>query len=831
MQSEPNSFAFLGSWLPSPTRPPGFTENLGSSHDVDAAEPTIQDLSFEETISPPSAPVRPESDSRRTATSDNVGDSIQGAQFTANDDPIQDGIMRALGPSPTRQKISQVRQDLGGHCTYLDGFLAAHKSVDGMQIVPPPRQLPVNKPKTKHRSKTQVSHRCLKCGVEAATKHVFKRHVESKHHPQYSYRCRIESCMATFENPRRDKLLKHFASAHSLRAPSESDIESNRVSHLCPPICTLCFQLVDDWDNFYECFIEHCEVKPAPSKASAHRDNHEHGKKRRRDDPDKGNFDNGADNAGFVSQPGYGQSEKAGGASNPRSSGSGDNQQGRSKQRGGFNQQSSQPQLDLRHLQDQATSQGSMNQCKFCEHAFETCSYCCDSPPSTPWCHACPDAQRALAIQASVHHAGQGQEHLSQPMGVADHAWANREALCDVSSSIPTVVAVNPSLYGAIPQGAQQPNMHRLQHAQAHGLFSGTVTQQRSFASDQSWTDLALHEIEHSIYAFKKKKAQSSNIWSDDLPFRGSKPPARQPLTDVKIAPRVFIGPVSLNKVNFSSLCQCPCRTRSQGAYFARTRVVIAPGRMIEMNFGMAPEARGLGHPLRTRIQVVVKMLGLRYSAAKSVIEKHKQEAHAVLKDALEATLNCSEVKAINGEKSVKVVDLDNIDYESDAESVADSIFSVRSRVSSCNDLTLFSPGPSSPSLKSGGIPSCTGLKLPAPARSSSPLCRESDDDTSEDEQVTKVVEPFEEEEKDLELTFDLDLLSSLDMLSPSGNLPLIYRSRTRIESSSSSGDICSLSFSHWHTRETATLLPAWPKEDPPKHEKTAYSAGYYNLM
>ncbi|KAJ5358837.1 uncharacterized protein N7496_011250 [Penicillium cataractarum] len=762
-----DSLLFFGSIfsnppLPSDLSPSDLPVNLNSSHDVDAAQPTVQDPSVEEKISPSSAPVRPESDFQRITTSDNVDVSSQGAQSTASDDHLRDvdnlrdEVRRVLGQSPTRQRLSQVRQGLGGLCTDLDKLLDAQQSEDGMQMAPPPRQPSANKSKTKHHSQSRVKYRCIKCGVRAATKDSFKRHVESKHHPRYDYHCHIDSCKETVENPphRRDKLLRHYTSAHDLDAPPENIIKRNRASHLCPLRCALCRRTVQNWKDFYGCFVKHCEIKLAPPKASAHRDSHGHRKKRHRDGPDKGNFGSGADDAGFLSQVGYRHSEEVSGASNPRPSGSGDNQQGRSKQQGGSSQQSSQPQLDLPHLQDQTTPRGSRNQCKFCHHVFDTCSYCCDSPSSTPWCHACPDSQRAFAMQAGDHHAGQARGHLSQPMEVADHFWADQQALNDVSSRIPTVVAVNPSLYGAIPQGAQQLNIHLLQHAQAHGRLSGTVTQQGLFESDQFWTVRALHDvqvagmselkIEHSISDSKKKKAQSSNIWSDSLPPQS--------------------GPVSLNNVSFSSMCHCPCRMRSQGAYFTRTRVEIAPGRMIEMDFKMGPEARGLGHPLRTRIQVVVKMLRLRFSVAKPMTAKNQQEAHSVLKEALEAPLNCSESKAINCGESVKVADPNHIDYESDAESVADSIFSMRSRVSSWNDVTMFSPRPSSPALSSSGI-----LKLSAPARSSSPPCRDSDD-TNDDEQLLKVVEPFEEE-KDLELTFDLDLLSSLNMLVPGGNL------------------------------------------------------------
>jgi hypothetical protein len=217
----------------------------------------------------------------------------------------------------------------------------------------------------------------------------------------------------------------------------------------------------------------------------------------------------------------------------------------------------------------------------------------------------------------------------------------------------------------------------------------------------------------------------------------------------------------------------------------------IAGGRRIELDFKMAPEAHGTGHPLRTRIQVVVKMLRLRSSATRSASAKHKQEAHDAIKEVLEATLNGSETTTITYEDEAKVVDLDNSDYDSDAESAAESVFSSScSRVSSCTDLTQFSSPPSSPppltysrtpTCSDHSLPSphsspelsacplkssCKYLELPAPARSSLPFRQNGNDDTLSSEQHSvHDVEAFEEEEKELELTFDLDLKSSLDML------------------------------------------------------------------
>lgn len=275
-------------------------------------------------------------------------------------------------------------------------------------------------------------------------------------------------------------------------------------------------------------------------------------------------------------------------------------------------------------------------------------------------------------MQAGVLHAGPSPEplrHTGQTIGVvADHVRTNPQALCDVNPSVPTIAATSPSLYRALPQGSQQLGLRLKQQAQACGLHSGTDTQQSFFASEQSLTFSAVDDvravgISKLKIGPKNKNAQILDNWSGVLAFRGSSPAARKSHAGVNIATPLLIGPLSLNnKVNFSSICQCPCRTRSPGTYFAQSHVEIAPGRRIEMDFKMAPESRGLGHPLRTRIHVVVKILRLRSSVAKSANGKHKQEAHAVLKETPEVPL--APIKAVEPfeeeEKEIELIfDLD----------------------------------------------------------------------------------------------------------------------------------------------------------------------------
>lgn len=579
----------------------------------------------------------------------------------------------------------QLRQDLAGYCADLDARLAVPNRVAGVQMPPPQRPLSVSEPKRKQRSKPlpRVAYRCGLCWVPATTRQSCKRHVETKHHPQYDYHCDVGNCTVFLEKPlhRLDKLVEHYSSAHSLESPSESTIEANRDEHPHPPFCTLCSKVVYSWDEFYDCFLNHCQVKPAASKASSSRDSHGRRKQRRdRDNSDKGNFNGGTNNGGFVSQEEYGHSGNAGGTSNPWPSGYGGNQYERSHQQGGCNQHSSRPELDMRDLQDQPKSQESRSHCNSCQHPFDTCSDCCNNPPSTGLCHACPDVQLALAMQAGVLHAGPSPEplpHTGQTIVfVADHVQTNPQAFCDVNPSVPTIAAASPSLYRAPPQGSQQLGLRLKQQAQACGLHSGTDTQQSFFASEQSLAFSAVDDVRAvgisklkigpSIFDPKNKNAQILDNWSGVLAFRGSSPAARKSHTGVNIATPLLLGPLSSNnKVNLASICQCQCRTRSPGTYFAQSRVEIAPGRRIEMDFKMAPEARGLGHPLRTRIHVVVKILRLRSSVAKSANGKHKQEAHAVLKETPEAPLELTKAGEPPEEEEKEIELIFDLDLQS----------------------------------------------------------------------------------------------------------------------------------------------------------------------
>ncbi|KAJ5377472.1 uncharacterized protein N7496_004881 [Penicillium cataractarum] len=822
-------------------------------------------------VPPTPNPVPPESASQRMPTPPRMG--VQSQELDDTLALAQGTISRLLAQNPNHQSLSPISQ---GRLDSIRGEITEYFVVSRRREMPPPDS-PSDKESGDKKTvlKSQLYYRCPrpKCTMKGPNKAVFKRHVDSKHFPQWEYYCHHKELgcpVAVKPLYRRDKLVEHYKN-HLERSTDELGviIDKNRVLRPCERVC-ICGRSVNDWEEFYECFLKHCECEPPlddPGSSSP-----EHRRKRRRDDSNDDPFDPSTGNGGpALSKQGHGRSGNVNGrgqhqsfsgatgnqlrngdskpflrarsasdscdgrtkgsqpsrandaappTSKSKPSGSGNDQSGRSKKK------SARPPLDLRNLQSQAGSQSSVNNCKTCHHVFNICSTCCESPPSADRCHMCPPLERTLAVQAGNPHADLALRQAlltGQNVGFADHLQFTPQGI-HAGPSIPTTV--DPALLTAMDQQHWQVNQARQPYAQAQGVIPRGSNQQRLFGGNQPYMAGAVHDIqvrgmsepemEFSILDSKRKwdskKSQdsSSSTWSVILPFRSSPPPRPvsplplcKPLTGtgsisvggMEIIAREFIGPLSLKAP--SSGCRCPCRTRPSAMYFARGRVDIAPGRKIEMDFTMArethnTEARGMGHPLRTRIQVVVKMLRLR-TAAKSASDKHKKEASAAFKGAREATVCGSDATTTTGQDDAKVVARDNSGYDWEVESVAESTFTVYtqasaytditvpsapssprppslifSRTSSCTDLTLPSR-PSSPGFS--GYPrnsSCADLRLPAPARSRSPLRWILDDDTLGNEELPiQDVGLFEKEGEEKEIDLGLGSgLQSLDRLS-----------------------------------------------------------------
>ncbi|CEJ57157.1 hypothetical protein PMG11_05862 [Penicillium brasilianum] len=822
-------------------------ENLKDLHDGNA----------EHVVAATANQVPPRHASQRMSTRPGMGVPGQGVDDTEDLSSIIDTVRRVIARNPNPQSSSPSVLGLGS----IRGEITKYLDSVWRRQMPPPD------------SKKKQYYRCQadNCGFEGSNKATFKRHVEVQHYPRWEFYCHHDNncCTSLATRPRRkDKIREHYKNHHK-EFPSDDIIKDRKVLLPCETVC-ICSRTVYDWDDFYQCFMEHCKCEP-PSVDDDSQDSHGRPTKRRRDDSNGGSFDRGTGNGGSASyKQGYGRSGNADGGgqhhsfsgvsgnqlsngdsrpilrarsvsdsydgrpkgsqsyqateesppmSESRPSGSGSNQRGRSKKK------STRPPLDLRGLQGQASSHSSVNNCKTCGHVFNSCSTCCDSPPSADRCHICPPMERTQAVHVNSPHedlALSQSLRMDRDMRFADPLHFNPQAGPDI------LTTVNPQLYIATEQYDWQINQARQEHAPAQGMIPRTNRQQSFFQGNQSYMAGAVHEVqvrgmselemEISIMDSKSKgdsnKSQGSSTWSVSLPFRsspeplrGSKSflsgpplPLRKPLTGtssisaggMEITTREVIGPLSLD--NPSSGCRCPCRTRPQAMYFARGRLDIAPGRMIEVDFQMLPEARGMkprggiGHPLRTRIHVVVKMFRLR-TAARSTSDKHKKEACAAFKEALEATVYGPDAETTIEQEDAKLVALDNSGSDWEAESVAESISTeytqastgtditvpcasnlprppslIFSRTSSCTDLTLPSR-PSSPAI-SGFRPKSpyTDLKLHTRARSRSPLRWSLDDDTLSNEELP--IQDVGLYEKEEELALDSDLRSSLDRLS-----------------------------------------------------------------
>ncbi|KAF3390189.1 hypothetical protein F1880_009157 [Penicillium rolfsii] len=799
---------------------------------------------------------RPEPDSQREPVQGSTGTSSQEVDNLDSDiDRLEADVMQLLTQNPSFQRLSHSRKRLGAVLEKVDVFLNACGTNTDHED---------DKSKA---TKAEYHYFCALCTMDTASSHVLKRHVGDIHYPEWEFRCQaVENCVKKAPR-RRDKVPEHYRVHHN-GYPAPGDVIDRSMEPLpCESVCALCGVMVQDWKQFFDCFVGHCKKKLASlPTGSSQRDDNDRASKKRKYDPDQDPSGGGAGAGGSASsrqgyartghgtgqgqqQYHFGQSgnQMHSGDSRPlllqqRSAPDGrDGRMNRSQAKavdpptfiappsdsGGGSGSSAkrpskkkgnQPRLDPRDLQGQAPAQPPANKCKSCPHLFHTCLECCNNPPSGDWCHECPNRKRARVRQASNPNANpmSGDYPIDYPidtelMGFPQQAQYNHRGFHDAGLNAPITSPVNPAYAARQQQRRQQLNQLQRQRAQAQGMARNGYAPLGFFGGTPSYTANAVHdvhvrgmselEIETSILSSKsksdRKNAQESKCWSSNLPFRGTSPSLRKALLGMTSIPaeamgnitRRFIGPVPLTQVNPSSVCQCACRTKSEGTYFARGRVDIAGGRRIELNFKMAPEARGAAHPLRTRIQVVVKMLRLRSSATRSASAKHKQEARDAIKKVLEATLNSSETPIITHEDET-IADLDNSDYDSDADSVAESIFSSSSsRASSYADLAPLSPPSSLPTWTSSRASNCTELSLPLPHSSpelsaypsklscsdlnlpaSSPFnlpFRQNwnDDTVAGEEHPVHGVEVYEEEEKELELTFDFDLKSSLDML------------------------------------------------------------------
>lgn len=83
----------------------------------------------------------------------------------------------------------------------------------------------------------------------------FKLHISVNHYPQFKMRCPYGDWIGRYAY----NLRRHFRSAHSGQAlPPRRETQ---VPNEAPVSCALCDKAVRNWDEFYNCLVEHCEMK------------------------------------------------------------------------------------------------------------------------------------------------------------------------------------------------------------------------------------------------------------------------------------------------------------------------------------------------------------------------------------------------------------------------------------------------------------------------------------------------------------------------------------------------------------------------------------------
>ncbi|KAJ5153242.1 uncharacterized protein N7482_009720 [Penicillium canariense] len=639
-------------------------------------------------------------------------------------------------------------------------------------------QLPTGPPEAPNRQVDRIkpTYQCPDCGFISSNRHVFKRHVDDKHYHECEYLCPFPRC--PYVRYRKDKIQQHCNQTHHETAVQDA-IERRKNPFTCPPICPICTVITPDWDAFWLCYLEHCLISVPPSNApssSQGTDNHGNGPHR---DPFGGSSYMDGHSAGgpSLSMPGNSQPGNAGESgyrrSGPETSGRwrtnarhrsctpsvprtssarrvrpraraanpprSPTTAARNNPRGGVSRPRRQRPTVQRPREQPSTPARRM--CNNCRQLLNDCSGCSSNPQSTNWCHVRLDAPVVAVGQVIQPQNGPyivDTPPASQVVNYIDPSVLSPEAGF-LNQIMPTMVPSAHRIYEAM--------RHRQQEGAPHRMASPMGTQQSTVRDNRPVRVLALSDVlvhgmsetqmESAILASKTgrgvKKAQMEGLWPVILPYRI--PRLHKPLKGVstipfgglEVATRQAIGPSTFGSFTPSSECQCQCRTGSAD---------LAPGRRVEINFKLARGGHGTGHPLQTRVQVVVRMLRLRSSVAKTAHGQHKKEAKAALKEALESTLDGSEITTKE--------DLDDSADDSDVDSIADSSFSASSsRRSSCTDLTLLSP-----------------------PRPSSPTWWSCDEDTlCGDGKLGQDSELIAEEEKELELGFDLDLPGSLNKL------------------------------------------------------------------
>jgi hypothetical protein len=525
----------------------------------------------------------------------------------------------------------------------------------------------VSEERERDRDRDRETYQCLLCDIQKKKKvviHSFgslKRHLGTMHEIYDSqFCCSVLSCSKTFY--RRDRMREHMTFAHKQVDLKAADVEATRVKVPSPVFCPLCPENIESWDLLFKHLKRHCLVGSGSVGGSDEGDR-----------PRRGVNDNGDGNDGNANGPSSGRPNNAWGAPS--------HHQGEITPieefsmddlfnppfdpsfhfAGGLNRQPSHAppphnpglsQLDqLKRKRQNKEKKPSDQQpstsrkCKRCNHDLGKCGHCSHFTESVRACHRCTD-QPGVAIQ----------ESSSSGMPIQTRQ--------DPSSS--TLVTLDPSYLGPSAQGGdfelfQPMPTQQLYYPDGAMQYTGLQTQRRSFdsATDtfidelspaHSFVNVAIVVEDHRPLYDIQNKAQQSPVFNCDLkllskiglgPIIEPFSPKRQieqskKRASLALAPGTNIDfvlrdapPSSTPRIPSPvSQCKCSCVTMPVVRYNAQARARLSPLELVEMTFKMSPITRESGHPLRTRVQVVVKLLRLRSSVSTSRKKKTQRNLY-----------------------------------------------------------------------------------------------------------------------------------------------------------------------------------------------------------
>ncbi|KAJ6031595.1 hypothetical protein N7540_002327 [Penicillium herquei] len=519
----------------------------------------------------------------------------------------------------------------------------------------------------------------------------FKRHVESKHHPNFKYRCPISGCDK--EEARRDKIHLHCKCTH-LMTPTRLQLAKYKIPLMPPPQCTLCTRVVMSWTEFYKCWLSHCVVD---------QDSLQH------DALPRSGGDEG--HGGADAPPGNGSLFSGRGAGTMPPSQGDQSQDGSTQGRGAsyngqsFNQtpmgqyhtnlgqispeihrqmpplgntqpdppsrqgqtrdllgsiwpipRSQQPPTPRPQQGDGESLHPQQFHCYICEHQFSSCEVCSFFQDSKLGCHRCPPGVMSLSMEnrmrlASGATARSNQTALNMMLqGVQQPR--NNGAMSQYLS---------PSGYAVYP-GQQQYYPRQGGGGGPQGSYGGSTFNSYGVSMLTRVPDPLLGEDDIYPNNLKTMKGQMFAATCIDLPIGVPLPTASSIRTDP-----LFLS-ANGNKVIESPMCGPP-PLKEYKSHAGQARIELVPGKVLYVGMKILPD-RG-SHPLRTRVRVLVKLFKLRSSVARAGSKKKTKEDIKAIEKAL-----CLSFKGLNlGSESVKIAE-DKDQILSDIESDADCLFS-----------------------------------------------------------------------------------------------------------------------------------------------------------